>query len=120
MVVRRGKEGEVRSECINKEMQAHLNSSYKEIMAGFTEEQEEQKKRMGINPRNQERLCLGGRKIYNLRLQEDCKAFLENVSLVCSALWETVLSEIVCVVFSVNRSNLGDCMLCSGYMCEHM
>ena len=59
---------------------------------------------------------MGGRKIYNL----DSKAFLENGSLVCTVLWETVLSEIVYVVFSVNRSNLGDCMLCSVFMCEHM
>ena len=45
MVVRRGKEGEVRSKCINKEMLGHLQRCHKEIMAGVAKQQEELKKK---------------------------------------------------------------------------
>ena len=90
MVVRRGKEGEVRSKCINKEMQGHLQRCHKEIMANVAEQQEELKKKE-VNVRSE--CARGETKIYNLRSQDDGKSFLEKVSHVFLFLGKTVSSE---------------------------
>ena len=77
VVVRRGKEGAIRSKCIDKEMQGHLQRSHKDIMAGVAEQQEDLKKKE-VTVRSE--CARGETKIYNLRSQDDRKSFLEKVS----------------------------------------
>ena len=89
MVVRRGNEGEVRSKCINKEMQGHLQRCHKEIMAGVAEQQDElKKKEVAVSSE----CARGETKIYNLRSQDDRKSFLEKVSHMFLFLGKTVPS----------------------------